>query len=381
MDPYRSQHRDQDRRGRRERGEERWSRRGDYEREPVDPFEGQGEQEEWQAESERERRGSESWRGRGQGQGRFESGGFEHLEDWQRPRQLGGQQFGGQGRWSEAQQWNENQRWSESQRDQRHPGQFSGGYESYGGQYGGPTQYGVGQPQYGGGQQRFGGQQGYGPYGSSGYGSQGYEQQGQYGGQQFGGQPQGGGQYGYGSGQGQYGGGMGQSYGGQQYGYGQQQRQGQGQGWGQHESERFGTHQPFGSGQEHMGGQFGRQGQGGPYAGRGPKGYRRSDERIQEEICDCLTAAGNIDASEIGITVRGGEVTLEGTVPERSMKRAAEDLAEQISGVKEVTNRLRVESKGGDGSSASGSTSAGHNGGGTTQASQSQGATRSGEKK
>jgi hypothetical protein len=43
------------------------------------------------------------------------------------------------------------------------------------------------------------------------------------------------------------------------------------------------------------------------------------------------------------VIVASGEVTLEGTVPDRESKRLAEDLAEGIPGVKQVQNRLRVE--------------------------------------
>ena len=39
--------------------------------------------------------------------------------------------------------------------------------------------------------------------------------------------------------------------------------------------------------------------QGGGHAGRGPKGYRRSDERIREDISDRLMASDWIDASDI----------------------------------------------------------------------------------
>jgi BON domain-containing protein len=86
----------------------------------------------------------------------------------------------------------------------------------------------------------------------------------------------------------------------------------------------------------------------GRYAGRGPKGYQRSDDRIKEEICDRLTEAPEIDAAEIEVTVQNGEVTLQGSVPERSMKRAAEDTAESVSGVQQMHNRLRVETRPGD---------------------------------
>lgn len=80
----------------------------------------------------------------------------------------------------------------------------------------------------------------------------------------------------------------------------------------------------------------------GRFAGRGPKGYQRSDDRIREDVCDRLTDDPDIDASDIEIAVSRGEVTLSGTVREREDKRRAEDLIERISGVNEVHNMLRV---------------------------------------
>ena len=78
------------------------------------------------------------------------------------------------------------------------------------------------------------------------------------------------------------------------------------------------------------------------YAGRGPKDYQRSDDRVREEICDCMTDDPMLDASEIVVVVNNGEVTLSGSVTSRDQKRRAEDVAERISGVKDVTNQLRV---------------------------------------
>jgi osmotically-inducible protein OsmY len=80
----------------------------------------------------------------------------------------------------------------------------------------------------------------------------------------------------------------------------------------------------------------------GPHVGRGPRGYRRSDERIREDICEQMCDNGELDASEIEILVVGGEVTLQGSVEHRHDKRLAEDLAEQVSGVREVNNQIRV---------------------------------------
>ena len=80
----------------------------------------------------------------------------------------------------------------------------------------------------------------------------------------------------------------------------------------------------------------------GPYRGRGPKGYRRSDERIRDEICDRLTAHGAIDASDIDVKVDNGEVTLEGTVADRRTKRLAEAVVDTVRGVVDIHNRLRL---------------------------------------
>ena len=81
----------------------------------------------------------------------------------------------------------------------------------------------------------------------------------------------------------------------------------------------------------------------GPHAGKGPKGYRRSDERIREAVSERLTRHGDLDASEIEVAVKDGEVTFEGSVPDRESKRLAEDLTQDLPGVREVHNRLRVE--------------------------------------
>jgi hypothetical protein len=80
----------------------------------------------------------------------------------------------------------------------------------------------------------------------------------------------------------------------------------------------------------------------GPFTGRGPKGYQRSDERIREEVCDRLTAHGLVDATDIEVRIQGGEVTLTGFVDTREAKRAAEDVAEELPGVREVHNQLRI---------------------------------------
>lgn len=79
------------------------------------------------------------------------------------------------------------------------------------------------------------------------------------------------------------------------------------------------------------------------HRGMGPKGYKRSDERINEEVHERLTDDPWIDASNIRVEVKGGEVTLSGSVDNREAKHRAERLIEDISGVAHVQNNLRVE--------------------------------------
>lgn len=78
------------------------------------------------------------------------------------------------------------------------------------------------------------------------------------------------------------------------------------------------------------------------HRGHGPKGYRRSDSRIEEDVNDRLTDDPYIDASDIQVSVKDNEVTLSGTILRRQDKRRAEDLAELVSGVTHVQNNLRV---------------------------------------
>jgi hypothetical protein len=80
----------------------------------------------------------------------------------------------------------------------------------------------------------------------------------------------------------------------------------------------------------------------GGYAGRGPRSYRRSDERIREDVCERLTRDDDVDAADVDVEVRGGEVVLEGTVDTHEMRRRAEQIARECSGVREVRNELQV---------------------------------------
>lgn len=75
--------------------------------------------------------------------------------------------------------------------------------------------------------------------------------------------------------------------------------------------------------------------------GMGPKGYKRSDERIREEICEALSDSP-LDTRDVEVTVTDGHVTLSGSIRYREDKRRIEDVADRVRGVHDITNQLRV---------------------------------------
>jgi len=83
--------------------------------------------------------------------------------------------------------------------------------------------------------------------------------------------------------------------------------------------------------------------------GQEPGGDRCSDERIRDAICEQLMRMEQLDVSDVRVAVSEARVTLEGTVPERGMKHAIEDAADDCRGVKDVDNRIRVTPRAGAG--------------------------------
>lgn len=88
------------------------------------------------------------------------------------------------------------------------------------------------------------------------------------------------------------------------------------------------------------------QSQSGPYIGKGSRFYNRSDERMYEDVCERLMQHGQLDASQIEVEVKSGEVTLTGSVTDRRAKRLAEDIVEAVHGVRDVHNRLQFLKRG-----------------------------------
>jgi len=90
----------------------------------------------------------------------------------------------------------------------------------------------------------------------------------------------------------------------------------------------------------------------GRFSGTTPKNFKRSDERIYDEICDRLSQGGHFDVSDVEIKVEDGEVTLEGSLDNRSDKHRIEMLADSVMGVKEITNQIKIKNTKGASSSS-----------------------------
>lgn len=81
------------------------------------------------------------------------------------------------------------------------------------------------------------------------------------------------------------------------------------------------------------------------FSGVGPKGYRRTDQLLREEICDRLCDDADVDATHIEVSVRDGVVELIGTVADHRQKYRTEFIADAVRGVLDVINRLHVDDR------------------------------------
>ncbi|MBD64388.1 MAG: hypothetical protein CME62_04230 [Halobacteriovoraceae bacterium] len=78
------------------------------------------------------------------------------------------------------------------------------------------------------------------------------------------------------------------------------------------------------------------------YTGIGPKGWKRPDGNIKEEACSILERDQYVNASDLDVNVDDGVITLSGTIKNRQMKRRAENILENISGIHDIQNSLKL---------------------------------------
>ena len=77
----------------------------------------------------------------------------------------------------------------------------------------------------------------------------------------------------------------------------------------------------------------------GPY--RMPRGYKRSDERIIDDVCEHLSR-NRLDVEDVSVQVEDGHVTLSGTVRSRRSKHQIEDVTASCFGVEDISNQISV---------------------------------------
>jgi osmotically-inducible protein OsmY len=78
------------------------------------------------------------------------------------------------------------------------------------------------------------------------------------------------------------------------------------------------------------------------FKGRGPKGYRRTDEHVRHAVEETLAADPTLDAGEIEVEVSNGEVRLSGTVVGPRARYAAIANAEAVAGPGRVQCALKI---------------------------------------
>lgn len=69
----------------------------------------------------------------------------------------------------------------------------------------------------------------------------------------------------------------------------------------------------------------------------------KTDSEIQKDVIDEISWEPFLKSSEIGVSVKGGIVTLSGTVDAYSKKVAAENAAKRVAGVKAVAEDIEID--------------------------------------
>jgi osmotically-inducible protein OsmY len=69
----------------------------------------------------------------------------------------------------------------------------------------------------------------------------------------------------------------------------------------------------------------------------------KSDSQLKEDVMEELAFEPSINETAIGVAVKGGVVTLSGTVDNFAQRRTAEFCAERISGVRAIADDLEVK--------------------------------------
>ncbi|ANB76385.1 hypothetical protein AYM40_29560 [Paraburkholderia phytofirmans OLGA172] len=78
------------------------------------------------------------------------------------------------------------------------------------------------------------------------------------------------------------------------------------------------------------------------------KAMKSADRKLSRDVRKAIASGGAVDMLHLGIVARSGKVTLVGSVPEEGQIDLATQLAQSVSGVTKVANRLSVDVPGGN---------------------------------
>jgi osmotically-inducible protein OsmY len=67
-----------------------------------------------------------------------------------------------------------------------------------------------------------------------------------------------------------------------------------------------------------------------------------SDDRIYDQVRQRLANDPDVKGGGFDVTVKDGEVTLKGTVNDKSAREKAEKIAKKVKGVTKVDNQLKI---------------------------------------
>ena len=74
-----------------------------------------------------------------------------------------------------------------------------------------------------------------------------------------------------------------------------------------------------------------------------PANTRKANRALRRQVYAAIGKHKEIDAGNIGITAKGGAVTLNGTVTDASQVNLVAEIAKGVPGVTSVTNKLTVQ--------------------------------------
>lgn len=81
----------------------------------------------------------------------------------------------------------------------------------------------------------------------------------------------------------------------------------------------------------------------GTESGEGARGNRRSDADIKDEIHRLMDWQKTIDPTGIQVEVKDGVVTLSGKVNSQYEKQVAQNITENVLGIRQVSNLLKIQ--------------------------------------